>query len=116
MKNLLKRLEPVWLFALLIFPIVLWILPPDFFDEGPAVCPSRVFFDIECFGCGMTRAVMHLHHFDYEEAFYYNYGVLLIYPALVIVWGFWVYTSANRMFPGLMKRNSDPMIQEKKQA
>lgn len=114
MKSLLKRLEPVWLIALLIFPIVLWVLPADFFDEGQAVCPSRVFFDIECLGCGMTRAVMHMHHFDYEEAFYYNYGVLLVYPILVIIWGFWVYKSAVRVIPGFGKKTT-PLVQEEKQ-
>lgn len=111
---MLKRLEPVWLLALLILPIVLWILPADFFDEGQAVCPSRVFFDIECYGCGMTRAVMHMHHLEFEEAFYYNYGVLAIYPILAIIWGFWVYKSAHRLIPGLRKEVT-PLPQKEQQ-
>lgn len=72
---------------LIAIPLVLWILPAGFFDNSEfIICPSRRFFDIECFGCGMTRAVMHIHHFDFQEAFYYNYGSLLIYPALIYVW------------------------------
>jgi hypothetical protein len=85
-----KFLQRLWLLALLMTPIVLWILPADFFDNSKLVlCPSRFFFDVECFGCGMTRAVMHMHHFEFTEAVYYNFGVVLIYPALAILWFIW---------------------------
>ena len=81
-----------WLIILLLTPIVLWILPASFFDGegGIILCPSRFLFDIECFGCGMTRAIMHFHHFEFEDAVFYNQGSLVIYPALVIIWGIWV--------------------------
>jgi len=39
----------------------------------------------------MTRAVMHLHHFDFDDAVYFNRGVFIVYPALVIIWCVWVY-------------------------
>mgnify|MGYP006270517135 CR=1 FL=1 len=81
----------IWLALLLLAPVVLWLLPAGFFDHGPAVCPSRVLFDFECLGCGMTRAVMYLHHLDVEQAVYYNPGVLLTYPALVLLWGRWTW-------------------------
>ena len=93
-----KTVQKIWLAALLILPIILWILPGDFFDDsGFIICPSRAFFDIECFGCGMTRAVQHMHHFQYDDAVFYNTGVLAIYPALVIIWGLWVYRAWNRI-------------------
>lgn len=92
-----RNLEILWLGLLLLTPIVLWLLPADFFDEGPAICPSRVLFDIECLGCGMTRAVMHMHHLDVEMALYYNMGVVVIFPALVVLWSVWVYRSFNRL-------------------
>ena len=96
-RNLPKKLEIVWLSMLLIFPFVLWILPSDFFVEGHVLCPSRFFFDIECLGCGMTRAVMHLHHFELEDAIFYNSGVVLAYPFLVLLWGYWTYKSYQRV-------------------
>jgi hypothetical protein len=71
-------------------PIALWLLPSTFFDQGETICPSKRFFGIECFGCGMTRAVMHFHHFDFSKAIFYNYGVVAIYPALVVIWLVWV--------------------------
>lgn len=79
-----------WLVALTIFPVLLWLLPATFFDRtGLELCPSKYFFDIECFGCGITRAVMHLHHFDWREAVYYNNLVVVVYPALVVTWFIW---------------------------
>lgn len=103
MKN--KKLEWAWLAALLLAPIVLWILPGDFFDEtGIDICPSKLLFNIECLGCGMTRAVMHMHHLEIADAVYYNRGVLAIFPALAVIWCMWVYKSAQRL--GLVKGKS----------
>ena len=94
MKN--KNLQRLWLFALIITPIVLWILPGDFFDDGElVVCLSRSLFDIECLGCGMTRAVMHFHNFQFEDAIFYNTGVLFIYPFLVWLWFSWTKAAAK---------------------
>lgn len=79
-----------WFAALSLFPFVLWLLPAGFFDRtGLELCPSKFFFDIECFGCGITRAVMHLHHLDWREAVYYNNLVVIVYPALVATWFIW---------------------------
>jgi hypothetical protein len=86
-----KKILYVWLGLLLLTPIVLWILPSDFFNNSEViVCPSRLFFNIECFGCGMTRAVMHLHHFETDDAIYFNKGVFLVYPGLIYIWFTWV--------------------------
>ncbi|MEM9835437.1 MAG: DUF2752 domain-containing protein [Bacteroidota bacterium] len=86
-----KGIHYIWLGALLLCPIVLWILPVDYFNEGGGLaCPSRTFFDIECLGCGMTRAVMHFHHFDFSEAIFYNSLVIAVYPFLVWLWQLWI--------------------------
>ena len=91
----------LWLIALLACPFVLWLLPADFFDSGNGIgCPSQLLLDIECLGCGMTRAVMHLHHFDFTEAIYYNIGVVAIYPFLVWLWYRWV--AAELKFLGIL--------------
>ena len=92
-----KNVQRAWLALLLAFPIALWLLPSGVFDNtGIEICPSKLFFDFECLGCGMTRAVMHFHHFEIEEAVYYNIGVVVIYPALVFVWFVWARAAARR--------------------
>lgn len=44
----------------------------------------------------MTRAVMHFHHLEIEEAIYYNMGVVVIFPALVFVWFVWIRAAARK--------------------
>lgn len=41
---------------------------------------------MECPGCGITRAVVNFHHFEFGEAIYYNWGVLIVYPILAFFW------------------------------
>lgn len=97
-----RVIDKIWLALLLLEPIVLWLLPGDFFDNtGIEICPSKAIFNVECLGCGMTRAVMHMHHFQFSDAIFYNYGVVAIYPALVVVWFIWVKKAATRL--GLWK-------------
>ncbi len=74
-------------FVILLVPIVFWFLPSDQFDVGTSICPSKLFFNIECLGCGMTRAIQHMHHLEIDEAAYYNAGSFIVYPALAIFWG-----------------------------
>jgi hypothetical protein len=90
--------QKIWLAALLVFPIILWILPGDFFDgDGLILCPSRLFFGIECYGCGITRSVMHMHHLQFDDAVYYNILGLIVYPALIALWFYWLYKAYKRV-------------------
>lgn len=86
-----KAIHYAWLIALLLFPVVLWLLPADYFTEHTLLtCPSQSLFDIECLGCGMTRAVMFFHHFEFAEAVFYNPAVVVVYPFAVWLWQHWV--------------------------
>jgi len=67
-------------------PIILFILPADYFDNGQSICASVLLFDIECYGCGMTRAVMHLIHLEFSKALEYNKLVILVFPLLTLLW------------------------------
>lgn len=91
-----------WLVTLLLFPILLWMLPSDFFDNSETIlCPSRLLLGIECYGCGITRATMHMHHFELEDALFFNVLSVIVYPGLVAVWGHWVYKNLKAL--GLIK-------------
>lgn len=68
--------------AVFLIGIVLLFLPANFFDEGDSVCLSKSIFNMECYGCGMTRAVMHLIHFNFEEAYQYNKLAFIVVPLL----------------------------------
>lgn len=75
---------------LLALPVVLWALPADYFDEGQSVCVSRLLLDVACYACGLTRAVMHLMHFDVQTAFFFNPLVFVVMPLLIWLWAKWL--------------------------
>lgn len=95
-----RPLNLIWFALLVMAPFVLWILPGDFFDaeDGLVICPSRAWFNFECLGCGMTRAVMHFHHFQFDDAIYFNRGSFIVYPALVAVWIIWTVKAWKKIF------------------
>ena len=70
----------------MIAPLVLFLLPADFFDTGESICLSVQLFDMQCYGCGMTRAIQHLIHFDFHDAYEYNKLSFLVVFVLLIVW------------------------------
>jgi hypothetical protein len=82
----MKLIQYIKLILLILIPITLLILPANFFDNGKSVCLSVMLLDIECYGCGITRAIMHLLHFDLEEAFYYNILSFIVLPILIYSW------------------------------
>ena len=81
MKNSLYKM---YLGILVLTPIVLVILPADFFDTGETICFSVMFFDKQCYACGMTRAIQHLIHLDFLIAYSYNKLSVLIFPLLMM--------------------------------
>jgi len=95
-----RAINIIWFILLIVTPLVLWILPGDFFDSenGLILCPSRALFNFECLGCGMTRAVMHFHHFEFDDAIYFNRGSFIIYPALVAIWVVWTIKAKKKIF------------------
>ena len=67
-------------------PLVLILLPADYFDEGQSMCLSVFLLDIECLACGLTRGTMHLIHFDFFTAYSFNKGSFVLFPLLVYLW------------------------------
>ncbi len=68
---------------LLLFPIVLILLPSTFFDSGNTICMSVLFFNLECYGCGLTRAIQHLIHLELDQAMRFNKLSLVVFPTLI---------------------------------
>jgi len=44
----------------------------------------------------MTRAIMHIHHFEFTEGFYFNYLSFAVYPFLVYMWFQWTIAAMKR--------------------
>jgi hypothetical protein len=89
------------LVLIVVIPIVLLRLPAAFFDNGKSLCVSRLLFNIECLACGMTRACMHLIHFQFEEAFAYNMMSFIVLPLVGVLWIKWGLKEFFFLFPRL---------------
>ena len=82
-----------------ILPFFLILLPEDFFDSGKSICISRLVFDVECYGCGMTRAFMRILHGEFKDAWDLNklsiisFPLILIYYYQTIIKVFWKWKS-----------------------
>ncbi|MEK7256499.1 MAG: DUF2752 domain-containing protein [Bacteroidota bacterium] len=90
-----------WLWAKLAFyaavPLVLLLLPADFFDTGQPLCASRLLFGVECLGCGMTRSIMHLIHLEFAVAYSFNPLGFVAFPLLVWLWLRWALRDFKRL-------------------
>ena len=71
---------------LLAIPIVLWVLPVSFFDHGQSLCLSVLLLNKTCYGCGITRAVQHWMHGDFNVGYQYNPLVVIVMPILIYLW------------------------------
>ncbi len=81
LKTMDKKTSRVLLYVFLfLIYIVLMILPADFFDKGQSLCISKLLLNKECYGCGMTRAIQHLLHFDFEIAYNFNKISFIVLP------------------------------------
>ena len=65
LKKIISSKYKFYFSGLLLIPMVLLVLPADFFDSGRTVCLSVILFNKTCYGCGITRAVDHLIHLEF---------------------------------------------------
>jgi hypothetical protein len=80
-----------------LLPLVLLLLPADFFDQGQSLCLSKLLAGIECHGCGMTRAMMHLIHLDVRGAASFNKLCFIVFPVLSVRWAQWFLQDYKRL-------------------
>lgn len=67
-------------------PILLYCIPRSWIFDGHTVCLIHNFFGKECPGCGMTRAMFSLMHFDFAAAWSYNRIVFIVAPLLLYLY------------------------------
>lgn len=80
-----------WRYLKLLFfisiPIILLLLPYTYFDHGKSISLFSLFGVEEyVYSTGMTRAIMHLIHFDFNGAWNYNKLSFIVLPLLILFW------------------------------
>jgi ABC-type proline/glycine betaine transport system permease subunit len=78
--------------------VVVYCLLPDMgLQSVQAFCIFRALTRHECWGCGMTRALHALLHFDFPTALHHN---ILAAPVLIILATVWLRTVGAFVGPG----------------
>jgi len=84
--NTIRGIRLAKIIIWLCLPIIFWLIPVESFNNGPALCPSIILFNLECLGCGLTRATLYLHHLEISQAIAFNKLIIIIYPAIWLVY------------------------------
>lgn len=82
-----KRLiQLIKLSGLLLFPVILFFIPLEWLKDQHSICLFKNITGHECYGCGMTRAILSAIHFQFAEAVYYNKLFVVVLPILIYIW------------------------------
>ena len=74
------------LFAYIILPIILFFIPLEWLNKQHSICLIKNIFGIECFGCGITRAIIAGVQLDFTKAMEYNKMVIFVLPLFIHEW------------------------------
>lgn len=50
------------------------------------LCIYKLILGKECWNCGMTRAFLAMHHFDFNTALSYNNKVVIVFPMAIVIY------------------------------
>ena len=74
------------LLILVLIPVVLYAIPLENICNGNTICIFTNVFGVECWGCGITRAIFSALHLRFHEAWYYNSLFVVVLPLLLFLW------------------------------
>jgi len=76
----------ILLSAYTILPYLLYFIPLDWLNKQQTICLIKNIFDVECFGCGITRAIVSGIQLDFIKAIEYNKMVIIVLPLFIYEW------------------------------
>ena len=91
----------------MLIPVVLYFLPLDWLKNQHSICLYKNLTGHECYGCGMTRAILSALHLQFENAFHYNKLFIIILPLLIYIWAKTIFDlwSGQAYFFSLLQKN-----------
>lgn len=98
-ENSFSTSDRIRLGCLVLLPAALYAIPLRWITgEGHiTLCLFKNITGAECYGCGMTRAVFSLLHFDFGGAWAYNRLVVVVFPLLVYLYAKEIVRTTKRL-------------------
>ena len=62
------------------------MLSLDDLEGKRSICLFKNLFGIECYGCGITKAVIAITQLDFIRAFNYNRLIFIVMPLVLYLW------------------------------
>ena len=84
--NFTNTLQICKLCVLFLLPFLLSILSLDKLESKHSICLFKNLFGIECYGCGITKAIIASIQLDFVRAFEYNKLIVVAMPLIVYLW------------------------------
>lgn len=72
--------------AVVLVPILFYFIPLEYLDHERSFCVFKNITGKECYGCGITKAIISVIQFKWTLAFRYNRLVIIVFPCLFILW------------------------------
>ena len=76
----------ILLLVYIILPIILFFIPLEWLNKQHSICLIKNIFGVECYGCGITRAIISGIQLDFIKAFEYNKMIIIILPLFIYEW------------------------------
>ena len=76
----------IQLICILLIPIALVLMPLNWLEHQHSICLFKNITGNECYGCGISRAIVASFHFQLYKAIHYNKLVIIVLPLLMYVW------------------------------
>jgi len=82
-----KRIRYILTTGILLIPVVLYFIPIEWLESQHTICLYKNLTGHDCYGCGMTRAIISAIHFQFTNAYHFNKLFVIVLPLLVYIWG-----------------------------
>jgi len=69
--------------AFFLLPFLLYMVSLDNLEGKHSICLIKNLFGVECYGCGITKAVIASVQLDFVRAFNYNKLIIIVMPLIV---------------------------------
>jgi len=82
-RKIQKILQICKIGLIFLLPFLLSMVSLDALESKHSICLIKNLFGVECYGCGITKAIISCIQLDFIRAFNYNRLIVIVMPLIV---------------------------------